>query len=73
MQTFSPNRPGRKPVRSFVPAFNYLLVVFCRGSIEDVKVQPPLNTARHNNNITMVIILFVINASKCIWNSTNKL
>ena len=63
MQAFSPDWPGRKPVRSFVPAFNYLPVVLGRGSIEDVNVQPPLNTARHNNNITTVIILFVINAS----------
>jgi|GEM_PF-5935230 hypothetical protein len=64
MRAFSPDWPGRVPVQSFVPAFNYLPVVVGRGSIEDVKVQPPLNTARHNNNITTVIILFVINASK---------
>ena len=73
MQAFSPEESGRIPGQSFVPAFNYLPVVLGRGSIEDVKVQPPLNTARHNNNITMVIILFVINASERFWNSTVKL
>lgn len=54
------------PGSSFVPAFNYLPVVLGRGSIDDVNVQPPLNTTRHNNNIAMVMILFVINISKMI-------
>jgi len=72
MQAFSPDWPGRIPDQSFVPAFNYLPVVLGRGSIEDVKVQPPLNTAKHNNNIMTVIIFFVINASTA-WNFTINL
>jgi len=42
------------------------LVELCRGSTSILKKQPLLNTAKHNNNIAMVIILLVIPASNML-------